>query len=332
MAVRSGAGAVIPGHTQLIRQLGWPEPSLWHQHWQRRHGLNLAREIWPAGVDPLWISGLALPLLSLLERAAASGQRHLIGLSALPGCGKSTLGAWLQAAAAELALPIAVVSLDDFYWPAAAMERCMRGNPWQAPRGLPGSHDLALLQESLASWRQHGGLRVPQFDRALREGRGDRAGWRQLQAQVVLLEGWFLGVDPWSLEQERDAAALAQASPLEPTAEELAYRPRILAALRHYTPLWDQLACLWHLQAPSTAATVRWKQQQEALLRRRSGVGMEAALFDPFVRMLQLAILPTALQSIPRAHTVIQLDAERRIEAIAVRSPSLTGVPCPLLG
>jgi len=316
--VSADGGGEIPGHERLIRSLGWPDLGSWRQHWQHRQGLSLASEVWPVGIDPRWISGLALPLLSRLERAAASGDRHLIGLSALPGCGKSTLGRWIEAAGAAVQTPVAVVSIDDFYWPGELMEARLAGNPWQAPRALPGSHDLALLHESLDRWQASGRLQVPRFERSLRGGKGDRAGWRELQPQVVVLEGWFLGVDPWSAQQEADAAAIAAASPLIPTPEELAYRPRIRAALHDYAPLWDRLTSLWHLQAPSTAATVPWKEQQDALMQRQTGVSMEAATFRQFVRMLQLAILPTALQTIPRADTVVRLNANRRIEAIAV--------------
>ena len=311
-------GGSIPGHDSLIRRLGWSEPERWWQHWHQRNGLHLASQVWPTGIDERWITGLALPLLSLLERAAASGDRHVIGLSALPGCGKSTLGHWIEAAGACVQTSIAVVSIDDFHWPGERMEVRMAGNPWDAPRALPGSHDLALLHESLDRWQASGTLQVPCFERSLRDGKGDRAGWRELQPQVVLLEGWFLGVGPWTEQQEADAAAIAQASPLTPTPEELAYRPTICAALRDYTPLWDRLASLWHLRAPSTASTVTWKEQQDALMQRTTGVRMEAAMFRQFVRMLQLAILPTALQSIPRADTVVRIDASRRIEAIAL--------------
>ena len=41
------------------------------------------------------------------------------------------------------------ISIDDFYYDAFNLDRSMSGNPWGAPRGLPGSHDLALLSETI---------------------------------------------------------------------------------------------------------------------------------------------------------------------------------------
>ena len=312
------AGGAIPGFEALIHHLGWPDLKSWQSHWERRDGLGLARHMWPPSTAERWITAVALPFLNLVESAAAAGETQLIGLSALPGCGKSTLGAWLEAAALECKASIAVVSLDDFYWPAEQLETCMRGNPWDAPRGLPGSHDLALLQDSLDRWQSTGILRAPCFERSLRDGRGDRAGWRDLHAQVVVLEGWFIGVDPWSPKQEAADLAMHSASALVPTPAEIAYRPRINAALHPYSSLWDRMATIWHLKAPDTQATVMWKEQQDASMLQSTGIAMEATMFRKFLRMLQLAILPSALQSISRAEIVIQIDAERQVESIAV--------------
>ena len=124
------------------------------------------------------------------------GQRWLLGFSALPGCGKTSLGHWLEAAAERLGLSLQVMSIDDFYFSADALDRSMQGNPWGVPRALPGSHELPLLQSTLEQWSAGGHPRHPTFDKALRQGRGDRSGWRTCTADVIVLEGWFVGVRP----------------------------------------------------------------------------------------------------------------------------------------
>ena len=40
---------------------------------------------------------------------------------------------------------------------------------------------------------QTGDLLSPQFDKALRNGLGDRSGWHQSEPKVLVIEGWFLG-------------------------------------------------------------------------------------------------------------------------------------------
>ena len=131
-------------------ELGDVERWLAQQHKSGRH--RIALEHWHPQAAPDWLWSVGLPLLSLAEKWR--GKRRLIGFSALPGCGKTTLGQWIEAAAKTLDLSVQVVSLDDFYFEAERLDQAMRGNPWGVPRALPGSHDLGLLQECLKTWRQ----------------------------------------------------------------------------------------------------------------------------------------------------------------------------------
>ena len=126
-------------------ELGDVERWLAQQHKSGRY--RIALDHWHPQAAPDWLWSVGLPLLSLAEKW--SGNRRLIGFSALPGCGKTTLGQWIEAAAKALDLSVQVVSLDDFYFEAKRLDEAMRGNPWGVPRALPGSHDLGLLQECL---------------------------------------------------------------------------------------------------------------------------------------------------------------------------------------
>ena len=88
----------------------------------------------------------------------------------LPGSGKSTLGFWIDSVARELSLDIKVISLDDFYLPGQEMDIAIKGNPWNVPRGFPGSHSLDLLHQSLDTFLNTGVLCSPTFDKSLRHG------------------------------------------------------------------------------------------------------------------------------------------------------------------
>ena len=178
----------------LLEALGWSEPERWWSHWQQRGGFELARCVWPEGVKDEWLLGVALPLLSQAESLLEMGGRPLLGLSALPGCGKTTLCDWLVQASSELGWSIAFLSIDDFYWPGPELDRRMAGNPWGVPRAIPGSHDLELMATALDQWRETGVLNAPRFDKSLRQGRGDRSDWVRSTPDLVVLEGWFVGV------------------------------------------------------------------------------------------------------------------------------------------
>ena len=296
----------IPGHSRLLAQLGWSNPFDWCSSWQDRGGAELGATAWPFAVKPDWLWGVGFPLLTALEQRARSGVRSVVGLSGLPGCGKSSLAAWIQQVSQELGLSVAVVSLDDFYWPAQQMDLAMAGNPWSVPRALPGSHDLALMQRCFQDWTAGGDWNAPRFDKSLREGRGDRAGWTSSVAEVVLLEGWFLGASP-----DADGDLWPQLS-----AAEQHYRPVVRSALQRYQSLWSQLSELWHLRAPSVSATRLWKTQQENSMQAAKGVKLPKQDLDQFIRMIETALPQAALQTISRAQVVVELTEDRVIREL----------------
>ena len=89
----------------LLQSLGVSDPNRWFDHWLDRGIDSVGQELWPTDSTAEWLWWLAVPLLTIAE-AVPQGTRHLIGLSALPGCGKTTLGRWLDHAAKELNLSL----------------------------------------------------------------------------------------------------------------------------------------------------------------------------------------------------------------------------------
>ncbi|MGC6482429.1 MAG: hypothetical protein ACON4T_02510 [Synechococcus sp.] len=295
----------IAGLGAFLEAMGWKLDD-WVEHWEARGGISLAEHAWPFPVDPGWLWGVGFPLLTALEQAGTQQQRQLIGLNGLPGCGKTSLAHWIEQAAQQINLSVVVASLDDFYWPAALMDAAMAGNPWSVPRALPGSHDLKLMDDTLKHWRQHGQLKVPCFDKSLRQGKGDRTGWRTHTADVVLLEGWFLGV-----HVETDTSL----DPALTTAEQR-YRHQALDQLERYQPIWDSLDDLWHLRAPSVEASRLWKKQQEDAMHQTTGVRLSDHSLEGFVRMIETALPQKALQTIDRANVVVELTADRLVREL----------------
>ena len=292
---------------QLLKFLGIGNLEEWRQSWIRHHA-NLGLDAWHPNSSADWLWSLGLPILSLACKEPA--RKRLIGLSALPGCGKSSLGIWLETAARNLGLSLQVVSIDDFYFPADQLERSMQGNPWGVPRALPGSHDVKLLQQTLTHWRQGQDVQCPQFDKALRNGRGDRSGWRACNADLLVLEGWFVGCkggyDPNLQEREL-------VPPL--TANELAYRKQTEQILQRYQPIWTQLDQLWQLRATDPQSPRLWKRQQENDMHTSRGSSLNGSELDDFIRMILSAIPSETLRNIP-ADVVLDVDSSRELTRI----------------
>eukprot|EP00946_MAST-07B_sp_MAST-7B-sp1_P004368 g4368.t1 len=208
----------------LFRRLGARPPPA--EEW-KRHGDALAQQLLPkaaeggmaAPVDPLAhpqtaarIFHLYLPIYfwckSIVDgrdAAAANASAVGIGLSAVQGCGKTTLVNLLTARFAADGLVCAAVSFDDFYLCGAdqdALAAGHSGNPILQVRGNAGTHDIELGSETLKKLLcREVGVSIPRYDKSSRGGRGDRAPvaeWTRLDRapDVVLLEGWMAGFKP----------------------------------------------------------------------------------------------------------------------------------------
>ena len=301
------------------------DPILWERRWREIGAATTALNLWHPATSCDWLWSLGLPILSLADHCLDG--RRLIGLSALPGCGKSSFGVWIEAAAQNLGRSVQVVSIDDFYFPAIELDQTMQGNPWGVPRALPGSHDLALLESTLSAWKSGAEIRLPCFDKGLRGGRGDRLGWRSCSTDLLVLEGWFLGcrsgTDPTAPEEHLE-------QPLIP--EEVAYRWKVQDMLSNYAPIWALIDQLWHLRAEDLCSPVIWRKQQEDAMRRSRGVCLDRETLDNFIRMILAAIPSSSLRNL-NADVVIDVDPDRQLKRIHVKtdlqsslsSDSLTG-------
>ena len=174
--------------------------------WQRRLrtavGLPTEREQWPQTLRnlpaDLEASSLtvpfSVPLLARARQLRQQGQRAVvIGLNGPVGAGKSTLARQLLELAPRFGLKLAIASIDDAYRPLAERRRILANNPFGVSRVPPGSHDVPLLLRALEAWRQSGWITLPRFNKTLEAGEGERDGWSESQADVLLLEGWLIG-------------------------------------------------------------------------------------------------------------------------------------------
>jgi D-glycerate 3-kinase len=256
-------------------------------------------------------------LLRQTAERIARGERPVIGLNGPVGAGKSTLCKRLQQQFAAEGLQLAVASIDDAYLPWQRRMEAMAGNPFGVNRVPPGSHEPERLVEAIAAWRSGVAgdlLRLPRFDKTLRQGQGDRTADWQGSAQALLLEGWLVGCEPWPA---MELAAYTSTCPPELECLrtiERRWLPHWNRALEAYGPLWrqlDQLVMLWPIrwQLPR-----RWRFQAEARQRAGGGGWMPPQELERLVRS-SLCSLPPPLYQRPllqRADLVRVLDGRRR--------------------
>lgn len=259
------------------------------------------------------------PLANRLIGMQANQDRPLIvGINGAQGTGKSTLAKFLALMLTSQQLRVANLSLDDFYLDSG-QRRCLAReiHPLLATRGVPGTHDLELAEQILATLLEPNGqqqLLLPRFDKAIDEPR-PRSQWEtvDLPVDVVLLEGWFMGLQPEpqdslqtpvnSLEAEEDSSGT--------------WRQYVNKRLSDYQALFDRTDYLVMLKAPSFECVYQWRSLQEEKLAANAGSSgtkvMNQPTLDRFIKHFE-RLTRHCLESLPKqADLVFYLDQDHQI-------------------
>lgn len=260
----------------------------------------------------------AAPLVAAWIRraiaAAAPGHVPLLLLSGAQGSGKSTA---LWQALGILDVPVAGASIDDFYLTQGERKTLARRvSPLLLTRGPPGTHDLALLRDTVDRLRTAASgsdINIPVFDK-LSDDRAPKESWRRFSGRpaAIVIEGWLMGALP-------DAGA-PEAPPLNAVeAEDTSgawrrYQEEALA--EPYAALWDQADSFCHILAPGFETVLDWRLEQEAALWRARGEAMPESRPAWIARFIQHyeRITRRMLSGYRRPGKDIFIDTERRVK------------------
>ena len=293
---------------KLILDIGWESLDDWFNFWNNQKNILSINQYWNNKVNDDWIWGLALPLLSQAYKFQNNSiDRKIIGISALPGTGKTTLGKWLESMSLKLNFKIAVISIDDFYLPSEEMKLAIKNNPWNVSRGFPGSHSVKLMYEKLLNWKIDGKLNVPVFDKSLRNGLGDRSHWRVDNPDLLIIEGWFLGIEPFSSGVNHININSGQLSPYE-----YSYINKIQNNLKNYSDVWLLIDNIWHLKPLKFEYMNMWKTNQEKEMFLNKGKALQDEKLSNFLRMLNVSI-PQKSFDLLNSYALLVIDQERNL-------------------
>ena len=125
----------------------------------------------------------------------------IIGLSGGQGSGKSTISNILKIILKEgYNLNTVIFSIDDFYKTSKERKVMSRKtSPLFLTRGVPGTHDTALLLKSLTILKnsKFKKILIPRFDKSI-DDRVHLKKWQKVlkKPDIVIFEGWCVGVTP----------------------------------------------------------------------------------------------------------------------------------------
>ena len=293
---------------KLIIDIGWDSLDNWFEFWNNKKDILTINQFWNYKVKDDWIWGLALPLLSQAYKFRNDfSDRKIIGISALPGTGKTTLGKWLEEISLRLNFKIAVISIDDFYLPSDEMKLAIKNNPWNVSRGFPGSHSVKIMHDKLLNWKKSGELNVPVFDKSLRNGLGDRSSWRLDNPDLLIIEGWFLGIEPIPIKINNKNLSF-----LELTPDETVYVSNIQKNLEEYLDVWKLIDNIWHLKPLKFEYMNMWKSNQEKEMFLQKGNALQDDKLSNFLRMLNVSIPHKSFDMI-NSYALLLIDQHRNL-------------------
>ena len=239
----------------------------------------------------------------------------VVSIAGAQGTGKSTMTRLLASVLNDcFNISTTTLSLDDFYLPLEKRQQiAVDVHPLLRVRGVPGTHDLTLMQRVLAELLQGRSVEVPVFDK----GEDDRSSlWQKAEpATVILCEGWCWGAVP-----EPPKRLVHPINDLERTQDRHGlWRRYVNEQLFQYQSVFQASAEIF-FKAPSIEAVVRWRFQQERELAGRGGGSkiMTEIGVRQFVAYYERITSWMLEEMAGRASVVVSLDEHHSAQGVRV--------------
>jgi D-glycerate 3-kinase len=240
-------------------------------------------------LDLLW--RLWLPLALDIATYHQQQEKPIIqGILGVQGTGKTTLAAIVSLILNHLGCRVCSLSLDDLYKTYDERRQLQLADPRLRWRGPPGTHDIELgltTLQTLRHARPTDPVQIPRFDKAAHTGAGDRTTPDTVSnIDVVLFEGWFVGVRPI------DPTQFDTAPPPILTESDRQFARDCNTRLHDYVPLWEQLDRLMVLYPTDYRLSQQWRQQAEHQMMATGCSGMTNDEINQFVEYFWRSLHP----------------------------------------
>lgn len=243
---------------------------------------------------------------------------YFVGINGCQGSGKSTftefVGEYLRT---QHNLNVSILSLDDFYLTSKERKELANNiHPLLATRGVPGTHNVTLLKNTLKNLHQQKQDYItPIFDKSIDEPY-PKEEWTKVNApiDIILFEGWCWGVPPQT-EEALNTPINTLESQHDPDKEWRTYVNEQIT--KHYQPLYNMMNYWIVLQAPSFDCVHQWRFEQEQKLAKKTRAGSKNAVMNSdeiltFIQYFQ-RLTVQALKTLPESADVTLFLNDSRI-------------------
>ena len=236
---------------------------------------------------------IIVPIAEQLQKINHKGRTTIMGIQGGQGTGKTTIVQFLEKQLKKKGFKVQSFSLDDFYQSWKERKKLQEKYPYnlfyQISRGLPGTHRVKFLLETLQRAKAGKNFEIPIFDKSKYDGKGEilsktkKVKGRQ---DFLILEGWCVGMPAVSSQQLLDICRRngIDLRKLDPTLQD---HKVVLAFVKEYQPVWKLLDYIVMLKADSPEVHKKWRLLQEQKLKEKKGQCMSKqevhAFVEPFL-------------------------------------------------
>jgi D-glycerate 3-kinase len=232
---------------------------------------------------------VVLPLAKKITRKFKKGKSLIVGIQGGQGTGKTVLGAFLHAYLEGLDYTVQRFSIDDFYETdkkRLAISKKHKGNPFfEISRGMPGTHRVGFLKQTLARVKAGKNFEIPIFDKSLHNARGDvlkKTKKVKRRVDFLLFEGWCVGI-PYVSSRVLKRICEDNDINLKKLDPKLIAHKAVLTQIKRYQSLWKYINYKVMLKPDSVKCHKEWRYWQEQELLAKKGEGMSKSRINSFV-------------------------------------------------
>lgn len=273
-----------------------------------------------------------IPLAEDIISAKGSTQAMLVAINGCQGSGKTTLAdflvTWINT---NTELNCMSLSVDDFYHSRAVRAKLADDiHPLFSSRGVPGTHDTALMQQTIKDLLAGKvDVSVPEFNKQT-DDPVPREQWHKntKPIDIIIFEGWCVASkaqQPYQLEQPINELE-------EKHDQDGIWRRCVNSCLANeYQGVFNLIDYTIMLKAPSFKAVYGWRLEQEQKLLANKGVGHGTFDETSLVRFISHfeRITRENLKVMPdQVNALLTLDKARDIVSMSLKADS---VPMPLI-
>ena len=214
-----------------------------------------------------------LPLSEwIYSKYKKDNKTKIIGLSGGQGAGKSTITEILKfILKKKYGLELCIFSIDDFYKTKAERKKMSKKvHPLFLTRGVPGTHDVSLIQKTLINLKKKTfkPVLIPRFDKST-DDRFIKSKWTKVTKapNIIIFEGWCIGAS-----KQKDYLLKKPINLIERKYDKnVKWRKKVNNQLKKdYKKLFNKIDKIVYLKAPSFNHIFQWRLNQEQKLKLTS--------------------------------------------------------------